>query len=134
MEITICTNKYIKTLRKFLSAAACPFVESGGGFAVNVRATDRAAFVYAFAKFLQSLTLYENPIVRNSARLRMSVARAVFPKNAVRKELRRFLSENAYLNLDGYMTFAMRDYAEKINLVLYSAVRKNFDKLYELTM
>ncbi len=131
-EITVSTCLYRKQLCEFSfkTFAACAREESGCRFLIGTES--EARFFRALAGLIQNLTLAENPVVKNSEPLRVSVRRLVFGKNTVLKELRRFFSENDRIYLDGYLQFAMRGYSEKINTLLYLAVKKNFQKLYDL--
>lgn len=76
---------------------------------------------------MENMILTKNPALTHSTSLRRKIREMVFAKNrdALVKDLERFIQENAQMNWDGYLQFRLSEFAGKVNLILYSIVKKS---------
>jgi len=76
--------------------------------------------------FLEDIAVTENPIYRNSAKLRNMAQNLRYAPvhKRERKRLKGFLRENGILHLEGYTTFRMEEYRDRLDMMTYSLIKK----------
>lgn len=83
-------------------------------------------FYERLLSLLMEVAEKENPIYRHSPKLR-DLAKDLRRTDIYKKELRQlkgFLSGSGTLHLEGYVTFRMSEYREKLDMMVYSLVKK----------
>jgi len=75
----------------------------------------------------ESIMLEQNQIAKTHARLRDVLSSIVFAP--VRKDIsrivKRYISEHDHINLEGFVAFRLGEYAHKVDLVLYAAIKNS---------
>jgi len=131
-QLTIYTNRYSQLLEEFTASAASNVLIvrragwlNGGLFAINC-AYNPAAFARGLMTLLADIALQKNPIYQNSQKLRDMAGdlRGTDLYTTALGELSRFLKHNRILNLEGYVTFRMSEYREKLDMMSYSLIKK----------
>jgi len=87
-------------------------------------ATDNV--VYTLMLMLFRVVMFENPIYRHSPRLR-DLAWGLIDTDLHKTEeekLKQFLKSHKELNIEGYVVFRMELHQEKLDMMLYSIVKK----------
>jgi hypothetical protein len=126
--LTLYTEKYEKKLSVFLEYA--PIVVRGNGFCDPLYffrcayAAKETRFTDALANFLEDIVLYENPIYRNSVKLRHAAHRMRRTNSATREHLRQYLRQHKALHIEGYTAFRMEGYKHKLDLMMVGLIRK----------
>jgi len=132
-RFTLCTTKHETALRDFAAKAAAAEIiyinKSGkkhGCFALGFAMAQREGFCDALLKFLMDIAESENPVYKHSARMRqmaLDLRNAPIFAHELRL-LKAFVSSERELNIEGYVTFRMGEFREKLDLMVYSLVKK----------
>ncbi|MCL2578368.1 MAG: putative sporulation protein YtxC [Defluviitaleaceae bacterium] len=132
-RFTLYTTKYEAILRDFAVKAAAAdiiYINKTGreknGFEVGFAMVQREAFCELLLRLLMDIAESENPVYKHSAKLR-KMARDLRYASTFAHELRllkEFVSNGKELNIEGYVTFRMGEFREKLDLMIYSLVKK----------
>jgi len=134
-RISIHTSKYENELRDFAARAAAAgtiaikwsrFCEKKRLFVLGCACADYPSTLEALSSLLMDIAETENPVYRYSIKLR-SLAHDMRNPSVCEREtsrLRRFFAENKNLHLEGYVTFRMAEYRDKLDMMIYSLVKK----------
>ena len=131
-HLTISTHKYPQLLDDFAAEA-----EKNGWLAVRHTGRHAGRFYIncsyshikpAFASGLMALltrvAMEENPVYQHSPKLRDMARDLPSPYEPGLKDLTRFLRHSGKLHLEGYVTFRMTEYREKLDMMSYSLIKK----------
>lgn len=96
-------------------------------FRLDAETQNEAAFYGNLANVMKKAILSSNSILRNSERLTNIIDRIVFRGSTEKIEngVMDFFRESDDINLDGYVYFVLNEYSEKINSILYHAVKNS---------
>ncbi|MCL2215690.1 MAG: hypothetical protein FWB91_01590 [Defluviitaleaceae bacterium] len=134
-QLNIYTSKYENELRDFAAkeAAAGTIAIKHSRTCEKRRLFELCCVCLNYKTLPESLTALlmdiaeeENPVYRHSPRLRemaQSVRSSLVHKQEV-KQMRAFLAENKALHLEGYATFRLSEYREKLDMMIYTLVKK----------
>ncbi|MDR1663665.1 MAG: hypothetical protein LBR83_01915 [Clostridiales bacterium] len=134
--LTIFTREYEQALGAFVSAEtdAGRLSRRGEGRAEGLfflscafdAKNKSGEVVEGIASLLEYVAIQENPVYRQSPALQnIALDLRGTPVHAENiKKLRAFLQQNRALHLEGYVSFRMSDYREKLDLLTYSVIRK----------
>ena len=134
-RFTFFTRKYENELKEFVAKATeakaiyiekNEFFKRNEEFALGVAIADKNTFCEILLGLLMDISVSENPIYKHSAKLRIA-AEGLNNTPIFTRELRRlkeFLSESRELNIDGYVIFRMNEFKEKLDMMVYSLVKK----------
>ncbi|MCL2378934.1 MAG: hypothetical protein FWC77_07395 [Defluviitaleaceae bacterium] len=133
-QLTIHTRRYSQLLKDFAAKAqdngwitAPKTAWKGGEFLVYCRYDhSRTAFVKGLMALLADITVQENPIYQHSPKLQC-MAHDLHKTPIYDTEfmgLIRFLKHSRALHLEGYATFRMADYREKLDMMSYTLIKK----------
>ena len=124
-RIAIHTKKYIAELDDFThSVRNICTVNNRNKYIWESSATN--IFIEALMLLLHTIALLENPVYRHSPKLR-DLAEGLLNTNTYEHEktiLTAFVKTNKELCLEGYVTFRMEAYHEKLDMMLYTIVKK----------
>jgi len=119
------TNKKQDTSNVIPSKASCFFMKLAWEKSVADKITQELIHM------LYHIVTNENPVYKYSPKLKdLSTSLHNTPQyeNDV-EQLKSFLHSSKELNIDGYVTFRMDEYKEKLDMMLYKIVKKiNFGK------
>ncbi|MCL2357157.1 MAG: hypothetical protein FWC70_08375 [Defluviitaleaceae bacterium] len=132
-QFTIRTSRHEASLKDFAARAAAAEMI----YINNVRKTQtecalkfavvrREPFCALLLTFLADTAALENPVYRHSAKLRemaLSLRKTPLFKRELRL-LREFFAQNSELNVEGYTTFRMFEFREKLDTMIYTLVKK----------
>ena len=142
-QLTLYTNRHREELQKFAKQASeiahinwAKWRENKNKspdekkrlFALNI-SWDRAEsdkLAELLMVFLEEVALSANPIYCNSPKL-MEMARNLRNTELYRREkkhLKIFLKYNRVLHLEGYATFRMEEYRNKLDMITYGLIKK----------
>ena len=96
------------------------------GFAASFAVARRDAFCEALLRFLMDIAENQNPVYRQSTKLR-AMAGKLRDGHFFAQEKRRlgeFLRGTRWLVLEGYIAFRMTEFCEKLDMMMYSLVKK----------
>jgi len=79
---------------------------------------------------LEYIILSDNPAIAESEKAFCNVSELAFSptRELMQMQLDEFLNETGSINIEGYINFRMGEYAERINAILYSIIKKNLCK------
>ncbi|MCL2285012.1 MAG: putative sporulation protein YtxC [Firmicutes bacterium] len=83
-------------------------------------------FIQSLLLLLYNIAIKENPIYRHSSKLRHmaeNLLNTPLHKDDL-KRLKTFLRTGKELHIDGYVTFRMEEFREKLDMMLYSIIKK----------
>jgi len=83
-------------------------------------------FAHSLMHLLHIISMAENPVYRYSPKLR-DLANGLLDTDTYTQalaELASFLKANKEINLDGYATFRMEEYRAKLDMMLYTIMKK----------
>ena len=133
-QLTIYTKRYGQLLKDFAADATNNGLIirrtdriSGGLFSINCLCNRTGpAFARALMMLLTDIALLENPIYQHSPKLReMAGDLCDTPLYAAaQRDFSHFLRYNRTLHLEGYVTFRMAEYREKLDILSYSLIKK----------
>ncbi|MCL1883371.1 MAG: putative sporulation protein YtxC [Defluviitaleaceae bacterium] len=132
-RFSLYTVKYENVLREFAartSAAEIIYINKNcknqEGFALYFSVKERELFCEMLLGFLMDIAEGENPIYKHSARLRGMAGELrespIFGREL--NQLREFFTNSRELNIEGYVTFRMCEFREKLDMMIYSLVKK----------
>lgn len=131
--LRIYTRAYAEILKTFLNARG-----DGASFKVQeerqsqselyaVRCAYEGEFpAEALTALLEEIAVLENPVYRHSAKLKtlaLDLCHTDIHALNVRR-LTAYLKENRVLQVEGYVTFRMAEYREKLDLMMYSLIKR----------
>ncbi|MCL2386123.1 MAG: putative sporulation protein YtxC [Defluviitaleaceae bacterium] len=132
-KIVIFTTKYENELRDFAAKAAASEIiyindssKKCERYALRISIADKDAFSEEFLLALMNIAEKENPVYRYSAKLR-KMARELRESPLQGRELHRlksFFAASKEINIEGYVTFRMGEFREKLDTMIYSLVKK----------
>jgi len=130
-QLTICTNRHNQELRKFTlaSAAAGEIIVRRAGWISGNMYGIICTYIHTIPclyDLLAKIAIQDNPVYKYSRKL-ADMARnlrgtALYAEG--QKELTYFLQQNDTLHLEGYVTFRMSNFREKLDLMSYSLIKK----------
>ena len=129
-QLTLLTHRYSSLLENFANQtgnAKGITVRRGGLFAVKCQAARLdPPLIERIVTILTDIAQQENPVYQHSAKLQSMAGdlRGTKIFADIKKDLTRFLSRNNLLHLEGYMTFRMSAYREKLDYMSYSLIKK----------
>ena len=129
--LSIHTVKYRDALLRFLPV--------DGKYVLERCCENGMEYIYAYnlggtrtklQNLLEYIIMSDNPALAEGEKVFRSVAELVFgpTRGLMQIRLDEFLNETGSINIEGYVTFRMGEYAERINAILYSIVKKNLYK------
>ncbi|MCL2404292.1 MAG: hypothetical protein FWC92_01965 [Defluviitaleaceae bacterium] len=133
-QLTICTRRYNQQLEDFAACAKesgsitmLKLDWDGGLFSACFKYDHtRLAFVKELMSLLVDITVQENPIYQHSPKLQ-SIAydlRKTPLYQAEQDSLAQFLKHSRVMHLEGYATFRMAQYREKLDMMSYTLIKK----------
>ena len=127
-QLTISTRRYNKLLENLTTFAdAIKADRIGGLFFICYRYDQvQGRFAKGLMATLADIAVQENPIYQHSPKLQ-GIAhdlRKTPLYDAELKSLNRFIKHNRVLHLEGYVTFRMADYREKLDMMSYTLIKK----------
>jgi len=131
-QLTIYTHRYSKFLECFAidiaegDAVISNIVRRKGGlFLLNCNVGSREV-AERLLILLIDIAMQENPIYKQSSKLQEMAGdlRGTRLYASLRRNLIRFVKHNRVLHLEGYMTFRMTEYREKLDMMSYSLIKK----------
>ena len=134
-QLTICTHKYSRQLENFVARpgeaawlVTQPAAWRDGVFSATCQYYHGKPpdFAKGLMGLLTDIAMQENPIYQHSPKLRaMASDLCNTPLYAMGlNSLARFIKRSNLLHLEGYVTFRMTDYCEKLDLLSYSLIKK----------
>ncbi|MDR0273524.1 MAG: hypothetical protein LBI27_09435 [Clostridiales bacterium] len=131
-RFTLYSAKYENALRNFAEKAAAADniyinrICHKRGYAVNFAVADREAFCELLLALLFDIAESENPVYRKSEKLR-EMAKNLRQTQLYGRELRRlrqFIAGSKCLHIEGYVTFRMGEFREKLDMMIYTLIKK----------
>ncbi|MCL2839182.1 MAG: hypothetical protein FWE05_00280 [Defluviitaleaceae bacterium] len=134
-QLHIYTTKYEKELRNFAAQAMATGTiaikdiktcENRKVFELKLMNMDEKNLPNALTALLMDIVEIENPVYKHSPRLR-KMAQTARNSSIYKREVQRmktFLEENKALHLEGYATFRLSEYREKLDTMIYQLVKK----------
>ena len=130
-RFTLCTAKYETVLQEFTAKAAAAEIiyidnTENIGQSLSFMIARRETFHEMLLKLLMDIAENENPVYKHSENLR-KMARDLRSSPTFERELLllgEFTAATRQLNLEGYVTFRMCEFREKLDLMIYSLVKK----------
>ena len=133
-QLTIYTRMYNQMLEDFAARAtaegwitASRVALAGGQLTVCCQYENaRPALVKGLMNLLTDIIVRENPIFQYSPKLQdmaHDLRKTPLYETGLRG-LRKFLRHNRALHLEGYVTFRMTDYREKLDMMSYTLIKK----------
>jgi len=125
----IFTSKYEGLLNNFSEKAAAEkiiYIKNFSECVLEISIANREKFCDLLLALLFDIAEAENPVYKYSAKLR-ETAREIRKTPLCEKELRRlkkFVFESKELHLEGYVTFRMDEFNEKLDMMIYSLAKK----------
>ena len=96
------------------------------GVKIAWKAAQGGGVAEALLVMLEEIAVLENPVYRHSPKLRALAdglrGTPLHQRELVR--LREFLKTASSLNIEGYITFRMVEYREKLDMVAYTLIKK----------
>jgi len=127
-QLTILTYHYSTFLSNFVAHTGTGelLVRRGGLTLVKCVNFANATFCERLLELMVDIALDENPLYQQSAKLRDLAGdlRATPVYGRLRSGLRQFLRHSQTLCLEGYLTFRMSEYREKLDMMSYSLIKK----------
>ena len=135
--LTLYTQHYAQALQEFAAKAQeedliiirqAKWRNNGRLFGLNLawKAPKSMCLANNIALLLEYVAMQENPIYRESLKLR-ELAQSSFAGD-VRKtcalRIRKFLHTSSIMHIEGYVTFRMPEYCEKLDLMSYALIKK----------
>ncbi|MCL2361382.1 MAG: hypothetical protein FWC73_06175 [Defluviitaleaceae bacterium] len=125
-QLTIYTRIYAHLLEEFVHDTYKIDNRSGlFSLTCRVNLTD-GRFIEGIISMLTDIAQQENPIYQHSPKLRDMAGdlhnTQVYAN--LKKELIRFIRHNSNLHLEGYVSFRMTEYREKLDMMSYSLIKK----------
>jgi len=132
--LTIYTHRYSQQLNGFTTRAEAgdwittsKAATEGGVFSVNYRYNQQlTAFTKGLMALLADIAIQENPIYQHSPKLQ-SMAYDLRKTPLYEYELKSlagFIKHSRILHLEGYVTFRMADYRDKLDMMSYTLIKK----------
>jgi len=129
-KFTIFTRSYGIELEKELKELNVLMVEkTNTGHAISMESPKETP--QRLAGLMENHLLKQNPALASSPHLKKRIQEMVFAdkRETLIKELNEFLEENREMNWEGYLHFRLNEFTEKINLILYSIIKKSLLRL-----
>jgi hypothetical protein len=129
-RFTIYTVKYANELDEFAAKAAASeaiyIKRKPNNFILSFTVSQREAFFEMLLAVLTDIAVRENSVYRYSAKLREMAQdlRNTPLYGRELRQLREFVSESNELHIEGYVTFRMCEFREKLDTMIYSLVKK----------
>ncbi|MCL2528032.1 MAG: hypothetical protein FWE42_06370 [Defluviitaleaceae bacterium] len=129
-QVKIYTHRYKSLLEEFVNSICLP------DETVTIHKKSGLFFVYQdfyqpivmekLMSLLIEIALQENPLYQQSPKLReMAGELHGMPLYmSMQKSLNRFIKASRTLHLEGYVTFRMAEYREKLDIMSYSLIKK----------
>jgi len=127
-RVMIYTTKNTSELADFAKSISCDIcsVESEVPLGLVWRASNSDKVLATLLQLIHKIAMNENPVYRNSPKL-ASIAEGLVNSpihNSEIQKLKDFLRISKVLNLDGYIMFCTDEYRAKLDLMLYTIVKK----------
>ena len=133
--LTICTHNYSQMLECFVARAVADstltirrrqWAHSKLVSAVCAYNPTSPVVAQKLTNLLVDIALQENPVYKQSAKLReMAADLRVTPiYDALCRDVTHFIKHSRVLHLEGYVTFRMSEYREKLDIMSYSLIKK----------
>jgi len=137
-QLTLYTYNHEKELRNFAKQAA-PYInvnwakwqEKKRLFGINVswvtyKSAEYENFTNRLMIFLEEIAINNNPIYKHSQKLITLAQDLMHTKlhNHELVQLKMYLKNNKILHLEGYTTFRMEEYRNKLDILAYSLIKK----------
>jgi len=130
MQLTISTKKYVTELIDWIKDNDYTHCIE------NFESEDDASFVTlnnarlvcdAMVCLFESIMLEQNQIAKTHERLRDVLSSIVFmpAREEIARIVKRYISEHDHINLEGFVAFRLNEYAHKVDLVLYAAIKNS---------
>lgn len=131
-RLKLFTEKYEDEMWNFSTNAAMQGIvlikskkKSQRGFSVTLMVAKIENFYELLTSQLMDIAENENPVYRHSPKLRGMAKnlRNVLYEQEIQK-LSEFLLHSKEINLEGYVMFRMTEFKEKLDMMIYSLVKK----------
>ena len=130
MRLTISTERYMHELMDWIEsnnyAQYLEHSESEGNACLVT--LDGAVRIYdSIVCLLETIMLEQNHIAKKHERLRNVLSSIVFApvKKDISKIVKKYVSECEHINLEGFVAFRLSEYAHRVDLVLYAAIKNS---------
>ena len=121
--LTISTHKYKHLLEGFANSKVN---YKSGIYLIKYSYIHNDTNIKRLMSLLVDIAVHENPVYKNSKKLQ-DMAASLYDTpiyTAVCKALARYLWRNNSLHLEGYVSFRMSEYREKLDIMSYSLIKK----------
>jgi hypothetical protein len=128
-RFALYSEKYENALIDFAAKAAAAeiiYINKRERRRIFFMVAERENFCELLLCTLMDIAEGENPVYKNSAKLR-AMAKNLRTTTLYGRELGRlrdFFSHSKELHLEGYVTFRMSEFREKLDMMIYSLVKK----------
>ena len=130
MRLTISTGKYMDELFEWIKH------NDYNHFIENFETVEDSCFVTlngtvrvceTIVCLFETIMLEQNQIAKTHERLRDVLSNIVFTpvKKEISRIVRKYIAEHDHINLEGFVTFRLNEYAHKVDLVLYAAIKNS---------
>jgi len=129
--LNILTRKYRDVLSRFFPVDGVRVLEHGNkNDMVYVHVNNLRSVRAKLRDLLEYIVLSDNPALLEGEKAFGNVSELVFSptRELMQIKLDEFLKETGTINIDGYISFRLGEYAERINAILYSIVKRNLYK------
>ena len=127
--LTISTDMYTHQISKYFSEINVNNIENNKD-SITYRLTYQQFDVPKFSEILQNIILIKNPILKNSEKTFSVIKKILFSENStyIENDLETYFLNNDALYVDAYVNFALREYSEKIDYILYNVVKRDLKR------
>ena len=129
--LSIHTEKHRDMLTRFFPVDGEQVFECGSRNGTDyIYASNQRSTRLKLQNLLEHILLKENPAIGEVDKVISSVSEMVFSptRGLMQTRLEEFLKETGTINIEGYINFRLGEYAERLNAILYSIVKKNLYK------
>lgn len=129
--LSIYTERYRGALSRFFPVDGVQVLEYGSENGIEyIHAYNRRSTRVRLQNLLEYIILCNNPVTADGEKAYRSMSELAFSstRGLMQTRLDEFLKETGKINIDGYISFRLGEYSERINAILYSIVKKNLYK------
>jgi len=130
MRLTISTERYMSELMDWIKD------NNYNHYIENFENSDNTCFVTlcgaervceAIVCLFEAIMLEQNQIAKTHERLRDVLSSIVFApvKKEISRIVKKYVSECEHINLEGFVAFRLNEYAHRVDLVLYAAIKNS---------
>ena len=130
MRLTISTERHISALMGWIKDNDYihyieSFEDCGNACFVTLDGAERVC--ESIVCLFESIMLEQNQIAKTHERLRDVLSSIVFApvKKEITRIVKKYVSECEHINLEGFVAFRLNEYAHRVDLVLYAAIKNS---------